>query len=225
MTVQIASSSLLKLGIETEKDVKARESTYLLLDLVRNCSSHLLLGVVKPFSLKQDKNKNTNQSNKQTHALESSTSLIGPIRQRPWRSPYTGVKTALPAELCTRLYDESCGLKNRRNESAGYYFTAVVVNLLCCLKNTSVPFSGLFAISNCLFVCFFVRCRGESTRSTRWSTKRLFSGRSRLPPPPASRWNTSENTWKLSTEFLGAQSCVLSWRRSLMYLRYFNFFS
>ena len=65
MTVQIASSSLLKLGIETEKDVKARESTYLLLDLVRNCSSHLLLGVVKPFSLKQDKNKNTNQSNKQ----------------------------------------------------------------------------------------------------------------------------------------------------------------
>ena len=32
--LQIASSSLLKLGIETEKDVKARESTYLLLDLV-----------------------------------------------------------------------------------------------------------------------------------------------------------------------------------------------
>ena len=83
MTVQIASSSLLKLGIETEKDVKARESTYLLLDLVRNCSSHLLLGVVKPFPLKQDKNKNTNQSNKQTHGLESSTSLIGPSRQRP----------------------------------------------------------------------------------------------------------------------------------------------
>ena len=164
MTVQIASSSLLKLGIETEKDVKARESTYLLLDLVRNCSSHLLLGVVKPFSLKQDKNKNTNQSNKQTHALESSTSLIGPSRQRPWRSPYTGVKTALPAELCTRLYDESCGLKNRRNESAGYYFTAVVVNLLCCLKNTSVPFSGLFAISNCLFVCLFTFLCGAGVR-------------------------------------------------------------
>ena len=130
MTVQIASSSLLKLGIETEKDVKARESTYLLLDLVRNCSSHLLLGVAKPFPLKQDKNKNTNQSNKQTHALESSTSLIGLSRQRPSRSPYTGVKTALPAELCIRLYDESCGLKNRRNGSAGYYFTAVVGNSL-----------------------------------------------------------------------------------------------
>lgn len=34
LSLQIASSSLLKLGIETEKDVKARESTYLLLDLV-----------------------------------------------------------------------------------------------------------------------------------------------------------------------------------------------
>ena len=31
---QVASSSLLKLGIEAEKDLKARESTYLLLDMV-----------------------------------------------------------------------------------------------------------------------------------------------------------------------------------------------
>lgn len=124
----------------------------------------------------------TNQTNKQTHALESSTSLIGPSRQYK--------ETALPAELSIRLYEESCELKKRRNESAGYYCTAVVVNLLCCLKNTSVPdvqplslgFSPFSIV--CLFVCFFMRCRDESTRSTRWVIERSFSGRSRLHPPP-----------------------------------------
>lgn len=50
----IASSSLLKLGIETEKDVKARESTYLLLDLIINESPYLTMDVLEscfPYAL------------------------------------------------------------------------------------------------------------------------------------------------------------------------------
>lgn len=50
----IASSSLLKLGIETEKDVKARESTYLLLDLIVNESPYLTMDVLEscfPYAL------------------------------------------------------------------------------------------------------------------------------------------------------------------------------
>lgn len=41
--VQIASSSLLKLGMDVEKDLKTRESTYLLLDLVSTVNDCLIL--------------------------------------------------------------------------------------------------------------------------------------------------------------------------------------
>lgn len=50
----VASSSLLKLGIETEKDIKARESTYLLLDLIVNDSPYLTMDVLEscfPYAL------------------------------------------------------------------------------------------------------------------------------------------------------------------------------
>lgn len=50
----VASSSLLKLGIEMEKDVKTRESTYLLLDLIVNESPYLTMDVLEscfPYAL------------------------------------------------------------------------------------------------------------------------------------------------------------------------------
>lgn len=50
----IASSSLLKLGIEVEKDLKARESTYLLLDMIVNDSPCLTMDVLEscfPYAL------------------------------------------------------------------------------------------------------------------------------------------------------------------------------
>lgn len=50
----IASSSLLKLGIEAEKDLKARESTYLLLDMIVNDSPYLTMDVLEscfPYAL------------------------------------------------------------------------------------------------------------------------------------------------------------------------------
>ncbi|RMX61247.1 hypothetical protein pdam_00007400 [Pocillopora damicornis] len=50
----IASSSLLKLGIEAEKDLKARESTYLLLDLIVKDCPYLTMDVLEscfPYAL------------------------------------------------------------------------------------------------------------------------------------------------------------------------------
>ncbi|KAJ7380999.1 Nck-associated protein 1 [Desmophyllum pertusum] len=50
----VASSSLLKLGIEAEKDIKARESTYLLLDLIVKESPYLTMDVLEscfPYAL------------------------------------------------------------------------------------------------------------------------------------------------------------------------------
>lgn len=53
LSLQIASSSLLKLGIETEKDVKARESTYLLLDLVGVLNhSQYVVGILMSYGKK-----------------------------------------------------------------------------------------------------------------------------------------------------------------------------